>query len=78
MRDLDPYGLKPSTKIHSGRDLYFAVPPSAGFTNCTRCSQTTTFALSSARGRLRPNYLVDGLDLALIRKHPKIFIATAT
>jgi muramoyltetrapeptide carboxypeptidase len=57
------------------RDLYFA-----GTAERRRHELHAMFkddgvrAILCARGGYGANYLVDGLDLALIRKHPKIFI----
>jgi muramoyltetrapeptide carboxypeptidase len=57
------------------RDLYFAGTPERRLQELHSMFQGDDIrAILCARGGYGANYLADGLDLDLIRKHPKIFI----
>jgi muramoyltetrapeptide carboxypeptidase len=57
------------------RDLYFAGTAERRLRELhSMFKDDDVRAILCARGGYGANYLVDGLDLALIRKHPKIFI----
>ena len=61
--------------LHRG-PLYFAGTPEQRLTDLHAAfSDVNTTAIMCIRGGYGSNYILDGLDLDLIRKHPKVFFA---